>query len=98
MNFMKKWYKVETFIAHVGAGRRDTRNVYIYAENVQEVLSRYHKMPGIKRDFSRHKNCMPSMREMSDEEASDLEKAISSEGRKSLTKSKDTWYYEKLKF
>ena len=44
---MDCWYKVTILKAHMGAGRNDSVNVYIYAKDVVEVLEIEQKGLGI---------------------------------------------------
>ena len=84
---MKNWYKVNCPMAHQGAGnQRDTTN-YVYAQNILEVLSRYRKMPGVKRD--RH---VPTIIKMNESDASRLEEEIIA-NKVPLDLAKRTWYF-----
>ena len=83
---MKQWYKVIIAMAHQGSGKyRDTTN-YIYANNVAEVLDKYHNMRGIKRRFT------PTIEQLSLEEGTELEKKIIA-NQVNLQRAKKTWYY-----
>ena len=89
---MDKWYAIEVYRAHRGAGRYESIPAYIYAQDVVSALNRYKKMPGVKRSFPRF---FPSVRILTGLESKNLEILILKEGKKSLKEAKASWYYPK---
>jgi len=85
---------VSVYRAHRGAGRNESVDAYIYAEDAIVVLKRYKTMPGIKRNPRR--NNFPNITPLSLEESITLEQDIVKEGRISLEKARKTWYYTEL--
>jgi hypothetical protein len=93
---MENWYKVIVHRCH-GSNhkKRIESTAYIFANDTQEVLNRYHTMPGVRRNIGRSAP-MPNISLLSEEEARSLEKLINEKGKNSLGRAKKTWYYEKL--
>lgn len=74
-------------MAHQGAGTyRDTTN-YVYASSILEVLSRYRKMPCVKRD--KH---VPTIEKLDESAASKLEEEITA-NNVPLNLARRTWYF-----
>jgi len=86
------WYKVTAYRAHVGAGRTSPVTAYIYEKDIVNVLKRYKKMQGIKRNLLQTKT-FPDISQLSPEDSRTLEGRITSEGRINLNKAKKRWYY-----
>ena len=91
---MTNWYKVEVNRAHLGNNCNETV-AYIFAEDVRDVLTRYKKMPGVRRDFS-PKHRVPEILLLPEKDALELERKIIDEKIIPLKKAKKTWYYDKL--
>lgn len=47
---MAKWYKIDCFKTHYGAGHHMDRSLYIFADDTLKALDRYKTLPGVKRD------------------------------------------------
>lgn len=89
-----QWYKVEVFRAHQGTGRSESTTAFIHAKNPVEVLDRYKRMPGVKRDL---RTChFPTALPLSEQEAVELEERIERERRVPLDVAKKTWYYDRF--
>ena len=88
--YMARWYKVEGYKAHQGAGSYTSVTVYIFAEDATQVLQRYQIVRGVKRDF-RHRH-FPNVFPLSPEASEELEKRINSEGKIPLDEAKRKWY------
>ncbi len=84
---MEKWYRVSGYKAHQGTGNKQGAVMYIFAENIMDVLNRYKKVPGIKR--SRYRDIIP----LSEKQTLTLENIIINSGKISLEKAKRTWFY-----
>lgn len=71
---------------HEGARKQKELTAYLFAENPVEVRDRIIEMPAVR---GRYK----SIRRISDDQAMRLEKRIVDEGRITLEKARETWYY-----
>jgi len=75
LHSVRHWYKIRTLYGHVGAGRSLDANIYIWAENVIEVLDKYRVVGGVKRSKT------PSITALTQQESIEFEKRILEEKR-----------------
>ena len=87
------WFKVEVIRAHKGTCKDEYAHVYIYGDNIIDILDRYTKMPGTKGIKGRF---FPNITPLSGEEAVELEKKIEEESRISVEEAKESWYYQEI--
>jgi len=72
---MGNWYYVHGTVGHQGAGRYGAVDLYIYEQNIVRALECYRHIPSIK------KSTLPKkITELSDKEASKLEREIKEKG------------------
>ena len=81
----KQWYYVLAQLGHQGTGRSLAVSLYVWANNPIEVMKKYKKMGGIK------KNKTPNIKVLSNEESQKLEEIISQDGL-ALESAKRKWY------
>jgi hypothetical protein len=106
---MNHWYIVRGFFGHMGIKKYRPVVIFFYSSDITEVLSRYIGMPRVKRSLSASKTpdyhqalkagergYFPDMKELTDQEALDLEQRIKRENKISLEEAKKKWYYGRL--
>lgn len=90
---MEDWYKVSVYRAHQGTGRSQTTPAYVFASDPTEVLNRYKRMHGVKRNIGN--GPFPKILKISsNEELEDIANLIKKRGI-SVKKAKRTWVYAK---
>jgi len=87
---MAQWYKVNVYRAHRGTGRSESVLTFFHANNVLEIIQRYKRMPGVKRNI---RKSFPDITPLSEKETGELEKRIIAEKIIPLERAKRTWYY-----
>lgn len=87
-----RWYSVIGYRGHVGAGKNKEITIYIYAKDSIHAFNRYKKVPGVKRDPT-PKYPFPVIKEVSGEEAKNLERRIFEDPRITVRQAKRSWYY-----
>ena len=88
------WYKCIGYRGHVGSGKSNEVAFYAFADDAWDVLERYLRiMPGVKSSSYRYPDIFPIKDE---KEVRSLEEKITEEGRISLEKAMQTWYYPNI--
>ena len=70
------WWYVQGCAGHIGAGKHREVSMYVYGKNVNNVMQKYKKMPSVK---TGNRSPMPTITQLNDEEAKQLEQEITSE-------------------
>ena len=83
------WFKVHCTLAHKGAGSNSSSRegiVYIFAKDVIHALNKYKRIGGVHRDK------VPSISKISENEAKNLEDEILKYGKNTLTRARGYCY------
>ena len=70
----KKWFLVRAICGHVGTHRYKERSVFIYGEDVNDVLFIYGRLPSVKKNIRGYP--FPTIRPIGDSEVGNLEGLI----------------------
>ena len=87
----KKWFLVRAICGHVGTHRYKEKSVFIYGEDVNDVLLIYGRLPSVKKDIRGYP--FPTIRPVDDSEVSNLEGLIVQRRGISLKTVKENGYY-----
>ena len=85
---MSKWYHIIGQEGHQGAGKSREVELYMWGNDISEMLKKYRRIPRIKKG----RNKIPDTRLLSSEESSKLEEQIISERRVSIERAKKDYY------
>jgi len=86
------WYKVRIPCEHSDKRKNGYNSVYVFAEGLQDVLTRLNKLLGT--ESNSNKRGFPDICTLSREESKILERSIENNGE-SLEAVKVRWYFEK---